>query len=998
MMRRLQQFIAISVVAIALSACILSMDAGRQLQPAAFDTSGERSYDSQLDFGPDPGVLTGQLQNGFRYYLRSTNSAPQNDQLEVRLIVKAGSLYERPEQHGYAHLLEHMAFRGTSSFSAQDIESLLSQNGLRWGTDVNATTHYGATVYRFSLTQKDADLLPEIFTLMSEWLDSVEFDPAALENEKRIVDAELRERYTDRNHIIDPVTQSAYAGSRYSSHHPAGDIKKIRNASADGLKQFWKSYYRADNAALVVTGSKRPWQLEPLIVSHFSGLDAGPVQSIDRALQPEVVNTKPGVMFFKDGSIVEFQSYSNPTLELPQLSLNFISGLSEQATSVSASAKAIENRFRNQLLFNVYSYLLRDRIDNVQECSTVALEASLLESMQTVEHVKLSVTEKNLLPCLGVTFNAVNVVSNTKLTVEEFAEFRQLFEEIKQVNISQYRSRNAAVIADSLVDMVVNGEHVLSSWDIQKILKKVVDGLDRKMLNRWIANVSDSHRLVYSIVTNKPVPPAMSELIASVNSMPAVGSSIRPISSVAYGDLRADQSSVFVPALDSVVESNSNTDRTGNTGKLSPYVVKEALGETYYEWQLDNGATVLLLPDDRFDHVAVTAISKGGYAHRSEKSAMAARSLPEFLSVNGIDGYTNHSLRKTMESRQLLVKPFVSLLHHGINASGRTADLPTLLTMVNSYFKEPLVLEPQSTVFLQQLNQKKSGIQWQNLFWSESTPPPPAKTPLLDKQSFVVAHRELFGSTEEFDFVFVGSVDPDELQRQLVRISANQDSRMYRARETQNVKAVLENSVSVNHGTNNTEVSLLLSCSGIVSNDYVQTQGNTRQHWRLLSDVIAERLRYSLREQLGIVYEIESDIPVSDQLIHRVGFSIAPADETRVTEAAYEVLAAVSSVGISESELAGALARDIRRVQRAGGDYQTIASDRAQQLLFSRSTKPASSSLPDLDNVNRLARCINSSTRQVTLDSVETFKTETLVDELTRPESAFRQLTPIRLR
>ena len=106
MMRRLQQFIAISVVAIALSACILSMDAGRQLQPAAFDTSGERSYDSQLDFGPDPGVLTGQLQNGVRYYLRSTNSAPQNDQLEVRLIVKAGSLYERPEQHGYAHLLE----------------------------------------------------------------------------------------------------------------------------------------------------------------------------------------------------------------------------------------------------------------------------------------------------------------------------------------------------------------------------------------------------------------------------------------------------------------------------------------------------------------------------------------------------------------------------------------------------------------------------------------------------------------------------------------------------------------------------------------------------------------------------------------------------------------------------------------------------------------------------------------------------------------------------
>jgi len=252
MMRHMQQLIAMSVVAVVLVACIPSLDTANQSQVTTRDPARELFTASGFNPGLDPGVLTGQLQNGFRYYLRSTKGAPLNDRLEVRLIVKAGSLYERPDQHGYAHLLEHMAYRGTSSFSAQDIELLLSRNGLRWGADVNATTHYGATV---------------------------EFDPIALENEKRIVDAELRERYADRNHIIDPVTRSAYAGSRYSSQHPAGNINTIRDATADGLKQFWKSHYRADNAALVITGSDRPWQLEPLIASHFSELNTQSLHS-----------------------------------------------------------------------------------------------------------------------------------------------------------------------------------------------------------------------------------------------------------------------------------------------------------------------------------------------------------------------------------------------------------------------------------------------------------------------------------------------------------------------------------------------------------------------------------------------------------------------------------------------------------------------------------------------------------------------------------------------
>jgi len=178
-------------------------------------------------------------------------------------------------------------------------------------------------------------------------------------------------------------------------------------------------------------------------------------------------------------------------------------------------------------------------------------------------------------------------------------------------------------------------------------------------------------------------------------------------------------------------------------------------------------------------------------------------------------------------------------------------------------------------------------------------------------------------------------------------------------------------------------------------NDDMRAQGNILQQWRLLSDVIAERLRYSLREELGIVYEIGSDIPVSDNLIHQITFSIAPGDEDKAIDIAHGILAMVSTVGINESELSGALARDTRRTQVAGSDYQSVANNRARQLLFSGSARPADRSLPVLDEINHLARCINGSTQHVTLDSHESFRPETLVDVLTRQESSFqRQQSP----
>jgi zinc protease len=62
----------------------------------------------------DPSVRMGVLENGLRYYVRQ-NVEPRN-RVELRLVVNAGSVLEDSDQLGLAHVVEHMAFNGTTNF------------------------------------------------------------------------------------------------------------------------------------------------------------------------------------------------------------------------------------------------------------------------------------------------------------------------------------------------------------------------------------------------------------------------------------------------------------------------------------------------------------------------------------------------------------------------------------------------------------------------------------------------------------------------------------------------------------------------------------------------------------------------------------------------------------------------------------------------------------------------------------------------------------------
>lgn len=932
----------------------------------------------------DPGVLTGELENGFSFYLRSANGTPDNNRIEVRLLVKAGSLHENDDQRGYAHLVEHMAYRGTANYTAQDIESLLEREGLRWGVDVNATTHYGATVYRFSLHQSDAHLITRLFPLMVDWLESIQFDPADIEHEKRIVEAEWRERYAARNFVVDPVSASAYSDSRYASRAPVGDAQSVRAATEESLRQFWRSNYRADNASLIITGSKQPWLLEPEIRKVFSQLATGTDDVADVDAAPDgksiqvfhqstnAANTRrdlPGVLFMKNNRIAEFQSYTNSELKLSELSVNFISGVPALPdNALESESLNLSRQFQNQLLFNTYTHLLRNRLSKTARCNAVVLESSLLESRQTVEHAQLSLPEEDLAHCMAVLYNAVNTAMLTELTEEEFGEFRQLFFDIVQSKVSRYRNRNASELAADLVDGLVNGSLPLSVNSYQQILEKTVAEINRPVLNGLLADIPDTHSTVYSVAGNHADSLNAGEMIASINT--DITSVKRPSSRLVYGSLSSDQHSITVP------EIMPDTS----------LVTEVATNEGFYQWQLKNGATVILYPDDQFDHLALAAISTGGYAASEHVDPLAAKSLPEFLAANGVNGYASASLRGIRNNKQIHMQPFVEAFSHGISASGRVEDLPLLLTMLDGYFQDPMIIEPHSTEFIRKLNassqQGRESIP--DLVSVDTEAFSVADVVDLTISDFRRAQRKLYRSPADFRFVFVGSVSPAQLQIELQRLAYDQQSAHLRHDPV--VVPDNYNLVRTSYGNNVSGISLFMACPGISE--------SSAHQWQLLTDILSTRLRVSIREQHGLTYDLEIESFASRTPYQLISFSVAPEDALKASNLVTEVITRLAG-SITEAELRNAVLRADRRELLVQGDYHETALNKAKDWLSVDGVLSAETRHPTVKELNEMAGCFTKeNTTQIVVDKSESYITDVsprVHDRLPRQNSGFQR-------
>lgn len=227
------------------------------------------------DVPMDGAWLFGTLPNGLRYAIRR-NSVPPG-LLSIRVRVDAGSLHERPDESGYAHFIEHLTFRGSKFVPDGESKRIWQRLGVTFGSDSNAQTTPTATTYALDLPDASAQGLEESVKILAGMMSDPYIIPTAVEAERAVVLAEMREREGATSRAQDAARRLFFAGQALGRHAPIGTVQSLRAASAETLRAFHERWYRPENVVIAVSGDSDPKAIEALILKHFSGWKgAGP--------------------------------------------------------------------------------------------------------------------------------------------------------------------------------------------------------------------------------------------------------------------------------------------------------------------------------------------------------------------------------------------------------------------------------------------------------------------------------------------------------------------------------------------------------------------------------------------------------------------------------------------------------------------------------------------------------------------------------------------------
>ena len=277
--------------ALALAALLLSSTAYAQTAAPVAASAVKPAKQPWLYEGSDVPVdeswTFGVLPNGLRYAVKK-NDVPAG-QVSIRVRIDAGALHENNEEQGFAHLIEHLSFRGSTFVPDGEAKRIWQRFGVTFGSDSNAQTTPTQTVYKLDLPNATPEKLDESVKIISGMIRNPRISDTALNAERSIVLAELRENSGAQLIYSDALRQHAFQGQRLANRSTIGTPETLHAASAQALNAFHDRWYRPENAVIVMAGDMEPTQLANLVQKYFyDWKGTGP-----RAPEPEFGDPTP---------------------------------------------------------------------------------------------------------------------------------------------------------------------------------------------------------------------------------------------------------------------------------------------------------------------------------------------------------------------------------------------------------------------------------------------------------------------------------------------------------------------------------------------------------------------------------------------------------------------------------------------------------------------------------------------------------------------------------
>jgi zinc protease len=238
---------------------------------AIFNPTRQWAHETS-DLTPDANAVYQTLPNGLRYILMK-NSRPEN-RVSMHLFIQAGSMHETDAEQGLAHYLEHMLFNGSENFKPGDLVKYFQGIGMKFGPDANAHTGFYSTVYDIDLPKGDRDGLEKGLLVLRDYAGGGLIPEEEVERERGIILAEKRTRDSADYRTFEASFKFELPDALLSKRLPIGTEEVIRNADRKRLKSFYDTWYRPERMILILAGDFDIPTATAIINEKFSTLTA----------------------------------------------------------------------------------------------------------------------------------------------------------------------------------------------------------------------------------------------------------------------------------------------------------------------------------------------------------------------------------------------------------------------------------------------------------------------------------------------------------------------------------------------------------------------------------------------------------------------------------------------------------------------------------------------------------------------------------------------------
>ena len=214
------------------------------------------------------------LTNGLTLIVHEDHKAPV---VAVNVWYHVGSKNERPGKTGFAHLFEHLMFSGSENFNAAGSQRGFFEVMEKLGaTDLNGTTENDRTDYFENIPNTGLDT--------ALWLESDRMghllgaiDQAKLDVQRGVVQNEKRQGENEPYGVVEELMTkgTAPAGHPYS-WTVIGSMEDLNAASLEDVKTWFRTYYGAANAVLVLAGDLDADTARQKVEHYFGDIPSGP--------------------------------------------------------------------------------------------------------------------------------------------------------------------------------------------------------------------------------------------------------------------------------------------------------------------------------------------------------------------------------------------------------------------------------------------------------------------------------------------------------------------------------------------------------------------------------------------------------------------------------------------------------------------------------------------------------------------------------------------------